>query len=74
MGSGRSATGGTVFLFKINLVYIINYFMFAPPNIYGYEKVDSWLTDNNNKWFVSKRVSTTCPDKAGGYGKRYGER
>jgi hypothetical protein len=28
-GSGRSAKGGTVFLLKINLVYIINYFMFV---------------------------------------------
>lgn len=28
-GSGRSASGGTVFLFKINLVYIVNYFMFV---------------------------------------------
>jgi hypothetical protein len=34
MGSGRSASGGAVFLFKIYLVYIINYFMFVLRNNY----------------------------------------
>lgn len=57
MGSGRSASGGTVFLFKTNLVYIVNYFMFVPPNIYWYEKFEGWLTDFTNDWFVSKPVS-----------------
>ena len=41
----RSPRPAGVFLFKINLVYIINYFMFVFPNDNWYEKIDDRFTD-----------------------------
>lgn len=66
-GSGRSDFVGTVFLFKNNLVYIINYFMFVFSNENFYEKRDQLLVDFNNDNNVSKLNSS-------GYCKRSCER
>jgi hypothetical protein len=46
------------FLFKINLVYIINYFMFVFQNANGYEKFDKGVDDFHYGAAVTKPVRT----------------